>query len=163
MGDESTLHRIASHCTEYEPSHPPRARVFSCLNTAMASEDYRCDWCVYWRDGNCSIYVDRTNTIPNCLFCASSAAALPLASCPMVASPRPSAWPSCASSPELAQRGHSPRFSSGLSFFCGRQRGDDHGAVWSFDYIENTLNHQRSTIGRTPQDPRTPSIQPHLR
>ncbi|HHV93657.1 MAG TPA: hypothetical protein GXX47_03855 [Firmicutes bacterium] len=64
MGDESTLHRIAAHCTEYEPISSAQGYGFSWLNTADASEDYRCDWCVYWRDGNCSIYTDRNKYHP---------------------------------------------------------------------------------------------------
>jgi len=59
VGDEITLHRIASHCTEYEPISTAQGYGISWLNTAMSSEYYRCDWCVYWRDGSCCIYVHR--------------------------------------------------------------------------------------------------------
>lgn len=60
MGDEEIkLHRIASHCTEYEPISNAQGYGISWLNTAMSSDYTRCDWCVYWREGECNIYISR--------------------------------------------------------------------------------------------------------
>ncbi len=59
MGDDISLHRIASHCTEYEPISAAQGYGISWLNTAMSGEEPRCDWCVYWREGNCNVYCER--------------------------------------------------------------------------------------------------------
>ncbi|NLK08128.1 MAG: DUF4242 domain-containing protein [Firmicutes bacterium] len=61
MSNEAVkLYRIASHCSEYTPVSDAQGYGISWLNSSVDDDDSRCDLCIYWREGKCSIYKSRT-------------------------------------------------------------------------------------------------------